>query len=146
MANLFRPFFGSRADALSDKDKVRLSSKDDQLQRFLKLSLGTQPVESMLVIFCDERGYYLTHEDVGWGGASTVELDLPYLLRRALIVGASSFLMAHNHPSGNCWPSDDDIRATRRVAHAADFVGLHVMDHLVVTYRDCYSMRAGAIL
>ncbi|MGB7372678.1 JAB domain-containing protein [Pontixanthobacter sp.] len=134
------------ANTLDRTDNVIVSLADKRMHGFLQSRLGANAVESMLIVFCNESGDYLIDEQVGWGDISTVELDLPCLLRRALIIGASSFLMVHNHPSGNCWPSDNDIYATRRVAKAADLVGLHVIDHLVVTHCQCYSMRAGAIV
>lgn len=124
-----------------------LSKSDNAgLQDFLKQRLGMRTVETMLIIFLDRHDRYLIGEEIGQGSGSAVELDLPMLLRRALILGASSFLMAHNHPSGHCRPSDDDICATRRVAQAADLVGLRVIDHWIVTRCECYSIRARAIL
>lgn len=126
---------------------VALSKFDNTgLQDFLKQRLGTRTVETMLIIFLDRHDRYLIGEEIGQGRGSAVELDLPMLLRRALTLEASSFLMAHNHPSGHCRPSDDDICATRRVAQAADLVGLRVIDHWIVTRCECYSIRAEAIL
>lgn len=125
---------------------ARLEPADRQLHIFLRGHLCSTAVEKLMIIFCDGRGHYLGDEVVACGTGSVVELDMPSLFRRALAIGASSFLMAHNHPSGICSPSDNDITATRRVAHAAPMLGLSVLDHLIVTSGQCYSMRTGGLL
>jgi DNA repair protein RadC len=38
----------------------------------------------------------------------------------------------HNHPSGDPQPSDEDIAVTRRLVHAADLLGIRVLDHVIV--------------
>ena len=123
----------------------RLDPSDLELQAFLRSRLCIGTTEKLMVIFCDKDRHYLLDEEIGWGTDSLVELDVPALFRRALVLGASSFLIAHNHPSGNCVPSDQDIGATRHVAHAAQLLDLSVLDHLIVTTDECYSMRAGGL-
>lgn len=54
------------------------------------------------------------------------------ILRDALLVNASATVVAHNHPSGDAEPSADDERITRRLIRAGEFVGIEVLDHLVV--------------
>lgn len=54
------------------------------------------------------------------------------ILRDALLANASALVVAHNHPSGDPEPSRDDEAVTRRLAGAADVVGVELLDHLVV--------------
>lgn len=124
---------------------VRLDPSDSQLHNFLRGQLCSASVERLMVFFCDRQDRYIGHEVISWGTERFVELDMSSLFRRALSVGASSFLMAHNHPSGICTPSEDDIGATRQVAHLAQMLNLTVLDHLIVTAGECYSMRARAL-
>ena len=53
-------------------------------------------------------------------------------------LGASSFILAHNHPSGSPEPSPEDIELTERVAHAGDLLGIQLLDHIIVA-------RSGAV-
>jgi DNA repair protein RadC len=55
------------------------------------------------------------------------------ILRCALGDAASAIVLAHNHPSGDPTPSDEDAAMTRAVARAAEVVGVPVLDHVVVT-------------
>lgn len=125
---------------------ARLDPADRQLHIFLRRRLCATAVEKLMIMFCDGRGHYLGDEVIACGTRNGVELDMQSLFRQALSIGASSFLMAHNHPSGVCSPSDNDIRATKRVAHAAPMLGLSVLDHLIITSGECYSMRTGGLL
>lgn len=46
---------------------------------------------------------------------------------------ATAIAIAHNHPSGNVDPSDDDIEVTKRLVNAGEILGVKVLDHLVFT-------------
>jgi DNA repair protein RadC len=46
--------------------------------------------------------------------------------------------LAHNHPSGNPEPSDDDVRLTQRLVEAGRLLGIEVLDHVIVTTTERY--------
>jgi DNA repair protein RadC len=46
--------------------------------------------------------------------------------------GASSLLLAHNHPSGDPEPSADDVAVTRQLVESGDLLGIPVRDHVVL--------------
>jgi DNA repair protein RadC len=54
------------------------------------------------------------------------------ILKRALELAASAFIMVHNHPSGDTTPSQEDIEMTREVARASEPLGIILHDHVVV--------------
>ena len=110
---------------------------------YLRSRLCGRSGETLLVIFCDKRQRYLVDEEMGCATSSTVRLDMAHLFRRALAVDAASIVLAHNHPSGSCHPSEEDIFATRKLATAGHVLGFEILDHLIVTHDKAYSMRAG---
>jgi DNA repair protein RadC len=63
-------------------------------------------------------------------------------MRRALELGATGLILAHNHPSGNPEPSRDDIIMTRAVMEAGRTLQVRVLDHLIIGRRGFVSMRA----
>lgn len=68
------------------------------------------------------------------------------IYREALLVGASAIVVAHNHPSGDPEPSDDDRRVTARLASAGATIGVELLDHLVVGDPEWVSLaRRGAL-
>lgn len=59
---------------------------------------------------------------------------------------ATAIAIAHNHPSGNLDPSEDDINSTRRIKVAGDIVGIKLIDHLVFTQKGYYSFLEHGLL
>lgn len=52
--------------------------------------------------------------------------------RHALLANAVNIILMHNHPSGNCTPSNEDIKATGRAVEAGKIVGVDVLDHIII--------------
>ncbi len=123
-----------------------IDTGDHALLAYLRSRLCRGKQERLLVVFCTANREYICDEEMGWGTAHTVHLDASQLFRRALTLNAGALLLAHNHPSGDCTPSAQDIAATRRLADLGNMLGLYFLDHLIVTHGNTHSMRAGTRL
>lgn len=51
---------------------------------------------------------------------------------RLCLCGASSFILAHNHPSGDVSPSKDDVSATERILKAGELMDIKLLDHVII--------------
>ena len=69
--------------------------------------------------------------------------SIPNILKSGILSNAGSFLLLHNHPSGDAAPSQDDIMTTRKVIEAGKILGIPCMDHIIIGggNGDYYSMR-----
>jgi DNA repair protein RadC len=54
------------------------------------------------------------------------------VFKPAIVHSAYSFIMVHNHPSGDATPSEADIRLTRRINEASRILDLKLMDHVII--------------
>lgn len=54
------------------------------------------------------------------------------ILIRLLLLGASDFIVVHNHPSRDCTPSEVDCLSTERLINAGRLVGIGLLDHIIV--------------
>lgn len=70
---------------------------------------------------------------VAQGGNHGCSITSREILRAALMDGASAMILAHNHPSGDPFPSTDDLQLTRTVADAGLVAGVPLVDHVIVT-------------
>lgn len=70
--------------------------------------------------------------EVSHGTANASMVNPGEIFIRLLLVGASSFVVSHNHPSGDCTPSKEDIQTTRRLKECADIMGIMLLDHIIV--------------
>ena len=59
---------------------------------------------------------------------------------------ACSFIVAHNHPSGNLEPSDSDKTLTKRLAAASQILGIELLDHIIISSKGHYSFREHLLL
>ena len=68
---------------------------------------------------------------VAEGGASTTIVDPKVLFRTLMVSGACTFILAHNHPSGDPTPSQEDLNLTKRIGEGGDLLGLQCLDHVI---------------
>ncbi len=54
------------------------------------------------------------------------------IVKRALAHNAAALILAHNHPSGVCEPSQSDHLLTRRIVEALALIDVRVLDHFIV--------------
>lgn len=95
--------------------------------------IGDSPQEHFVVICLDARSKVIGISEISRGTASCSLVHPRECLRQSILLNATGWLAAHNHPSGDCSPSPDDRETTRRLARASELVGIPLVDHLVVT-------------
>ena len=68
------------------------------------------------------------------------------ILIEALKAQAVNLILLHNHPSGNPSPSREDICLTERIRQAAEMIGMHLIDHIVIGDQTYYSFVENGML
>jgi len=70
---------------------------------------------------------------VAKGGMNAIYVSPKDILIPLLHNRCVNAILLHNHPSGDFQPSNEDIEFTRKVKQAMDIVGIHLLDHIIVT-------------
>jgi len=88
---------------------------------------------------------------IGWfklsqGGIAGTVIDAKVVCVTALKCGASGVIMAHNHPSGDCKPSENDKKITEKVKEALKAIDIELVDHLVIGENTHYSFADDGLL
>lgn len=73
------------------------------------------------------------------GGLNSTIVDLRIIFQNALLLNASGFCVAHNHPSGRLTASVEDIALTKRIKEAGIVMNIKLIDHLIIVEDDYYS-------
>jgi DNA repair protein RadC len=94
--------------------------------------LGSLDHEELWALVLDGHQGLRAARRVASGGLHGLHVGARDPLRFALRDGGSSFVLVHNHPSGDPAPSAEDVRFTEEVARAADVVGVPLLDHVIV--------------
>lgn len=102
--------------------------------------------EQLRVIYINAR-----HQIIGWEiisqGTLTASLAHPReIFKGAILATCAGIILAHNHPSGDPSPSEEDIRLTKRVVQAGQIVGIEILDHIVMAEQGHYSFKASGLL
>lgn len=96
--------------------------------------------ETVVLLALDAKLKVLGCRQICEGSVNYASVPIRRVVEMALETGASSVVLAHNHPSGLALPSTDDIQTTRRLAMALKSVDIELVDHLVVADGDYVSM------
>ncbi|HUB84858.1 MAG TPA: DNA repair protein RadC [Rhizomicrobium sp.] len=102
--------------------------------------------EEFRVLFMDRKNMLIADEVQGKGTIDHTPVYPREILKRALELGASAIILAHNHPSGDPTPSRADIDMTREIAKAAMALKIAVHDHIVVARGGALSFKAQGLL
>jgi len=102
--------------------------------------------EICLLLTLDTRKRLLGVVTVSVGTVDHTFMSPREVFRDALLGGAASVVVAHNHPSGDPAPSMEDRQVTRRLARAGALLGVPLVDHLVVGDPGWTSLAALGVL
>jgi len=117
-----------------------------QLTAFLRVALAARSREEFHVLFLDRRNQLLAFEQLWTGTVDHAPVYPREVIRRALELGASALILAHNHPSGDPTPSQADIAMTREIQAAAKVMGMSVHDHVIVGRDGLTSFKAQGLI
>ena len=88
--------------------------------------------EEFVVVLLDRKQRVLRVVEVSRGTLDSSIVHPREVFREAIREAAASVIAAHNHPSGDTEPSVEDRYLTRRLAAAAEVLGLQLLDHVIV--------------
>ncbi len=95
--------------------------------------------EEFHVLYLNRAHVPISCLDLFRGGITGTVTDVRIVLKRAIELGATAMIVAHNHPSGALKPSENDKKMTRKLVDAAQTLDLNLLDHLIVTRSGYFS-------
>lgn len=137
---------GRRREAALFRAKPVLANSE-QCFRYLRPLLADLNYEEFHLLCLNRANRLLGSHLISRGGVTGTVADAKTIFRAALSHGSvTSLVLAHNHPSGQAFPSEADIRLTRKLAAGAQNLDLYVLDHLIVAGRQYYSFADNGVL
>ena len=98
----------------------------------LRPLLEGEAVEVFVALLLDARHRVRFYVEVSRGTLTSSLVHPREVFGPALREGAAALVVAHNHPSGDCEPSSEDLELTRRLIRAGELLGVPLLDHLVL--------------
>jgi DNA repair protein RadC len=112
------------------KRPVMASFKD--VIDYCRSAMAYSDREEFRVLFLDKRNAILADEVMSKGTVDHTPVYPREIVRRALELGSTALILAHNHPSGDPTPSTADIRMTEEIVSVSSMMGIVVHDHLII--------------
>lgn len=105
----------------------------DKMYELAKSIRLPERAEEYLYIACpDGSSHCIGLCEVSHGTVNSSLVKGREVFQRALLMGAVSIVLIHNHPSSDTTPSNADIEATKNLIEAGKLIGVPVLDHLIV--------------
>lgn len=128
-----------------DRDKTVVCDYDEAGRILLKKFIGRQN-EIVMLMLLDSRERILFCGPVGEGNVNSANIYIKTVVRLAVRYNAAYAILAHNHPSGSCLPSKQDLDTTRWVYEALHTVEVQMIDHVIVSGNDYLSIARSRIM
>lgn len=103
----------------------------EQVEAYLS-ELKPAAQECFVVIALDAKNRVIEKHLVSLGTVSSALVHPRECFRPLIQSGASTCILAHNHPSGDPTPSAEDIKITRQLISAGEIMGIKILDHVVI--------------
>ena len=102
--------------------------------------------EVVICAYFDVKSRFLGDKFISKGSLSSSVVDISSVIRTALEKNASKIVLLHNHPSGDCTPSKDDIAVTDRLAEGSRIFSIELCDHIIIGDNEYYSFYENKII
>jgi len=130
---------GRRRKSTEVLHKKQITSSMDVIELFQPM-LADLPHEEFWILLLNRNNRIIDRVRISEGGFTATVVDVRKLMKTALEHNALGIILCHNHPSGNHNPSDDDVNITQKVKAAATTFDIKLLDHIIVTGNQCFSM------
>jgi DNA repair protein RadC len=145
-ASIVAAFELARRREASSGDTPPALTSSREIYNFLRPRLGDLEREEFWVLMLNNACRLKSCERLFSGGIDSTTVDLRVLFARALEEKSHLLVVAHNHPSGNLRPSEQDTSLTRRISKGASTLDMTLLDHLIVCASGYYSFADEGIL
>ena len=136
---------GRRRASQEVPDRKKINGPADAFQIF-RPHLADLQTEEVWAIFVNQNNRVLHFCQMSSGGITGSLVDVRTLFKTALEHFATGVFIAHNHPSGNLKPSEEDRRITKQVLEAGKILNVALIDHLILNQTSYFSFADEGLL
>lgn len=126
---------------LKEKKSINnIQNSKDLFNKIQKINIDYSQ-ENFLLVCLNTTNKILYTENVFKGGLNACLICPKTLFRKALLKNSNSIIIAHNHPSKNLNPSNEDIQIYKDLKEIGDILGLTVLDSIIFNKNEFYSLN-----
>ena len=125
---------------VNHSENPKILNTTEKYGRFLVGNFHGRRDESVFLLCLDAKCKMLACQLVGQGSVNSANVPIRKIVELALSANATTVILAHNHPSGMAFPSEEDQEATERLATALSAMDIVLADHVIVADKDFVSL------
>ena len=111
--------------------KIQIKNTDD-IAKILIEELKYEKNEIVKILILNTKNIVQKIVDISIGNTSSAPIERKRIFEEILKTGMSTFILVHNHPSGDVTPSMNDIKTTKEIKMGAELLGLKLLDHIII--------------
>lgn len=124
-----------------DKRAIKTVLSAEDVYKLVKSRLKNYTKEHFFVLSFDSRNTFLGIDEISIGTLNANLVHPRETFESAIRRHGAQVILAHNHPSGDTEPSEDDAVITKKLTEAGKILGIEVMDHIVVANISYFSFK-----
>jgi len=133
--------------AMAERLKERaVFDSPEAVKHYLQLHIGSRAYEVFAVLFLDAQHRLIVLEELFRGTLTQTSVYPREVVTRALHHQAAAVVLSHNHPSGSIEPSRADESLTQTLGAALALIDVRVLDHVIVSAGQSFSMAEKGLL
>ena len=114
--------------------------------RLLEPIIGDLPHEEFWAIYLNGANRVVDKVRISHGGTNSSVVDIKIILQRAIERLASGLIIAHNHPSGDLTPSENDLAVTKKIKDGCSLLDIRLLDHIIIGNGQSFSFLEQNVL
>lgn len=116
------------------------------VREFLQTTMGHLGYEVFSCIFLNAQNAMIGYQELFRGSTTQTAVYPREIIKEALSKNAVCLIVAHNHPSGNPFPSEEDLELTQTLKKCVELFDITLLDHCIVTANGFFSFADASIL
>lgn len=140
------PYLERKETYLADGRKSYTSP--DEVSKFIysALKIDRCADEYTYCMCLNSKGRLVGLFEASHGTVNGAILSPREVFQKALLLGAVSIILTHNHPSGDPTPSENDISITNKIKKSGELIDIKLLDHIIVAKDGWLSMKSTGII
>lgn len=122
---------GSRIHKLKNDEKIIIRSPED-VSTFVMEDMRFLTQEHFVCLYLNTKNHVIQKKTIFIGSLNASIVHPREVYKEAFRHSAASIICLHNHPSGDCTPSKEDIEVTKRLVECGKLIGIELLDHIII--------------
>ena len=119
-----------------------IENLDDAVDYFKEMYQYENKSEKFAVMMLDNSNGIINCRFLSEGSVNSTEISIRKFIELVISFNAVSIIVAHNHPNGIAYPSNEDIDFTLKLRDMLSNIGVYLVDHIILNYDDAFSMHS----